>query len=75
MTQDGRIARQLIGEDSVMEKEYLVRVEYYQDGNMSDQNTMLPVNSDVQSRLPSCPHEQAALWLEPRRPAAETRQS
>ena len=26
LTQDGRIARQLIGEDSVMEKEYLVRV-------------------------------------------------
>jgi 23S rRNA pseudouridine2604 synthase len=28
MTQDGRVARQLIGEDSVMEKEYLVRVAY-----------------------------------------------
>ena len=28
LTQDGRIARQLIGEDSVMEKEYLVRVVY-----------------------------------------------
>jgi 23S rRNA pseudouridine2604 synthase len=28
LTQDGRIARQLIGEDSTMEKEYLVRVEY-----------------------------------------------
>jgi len=27
MTQDGRIAKQLIGEDSSMEKEYLVRVE------------------------------------------------
>jgi 23S rRNA pseudouridine2604 synthase len=27
LTQDGRIARQLIGEDSEMEKEYLVRVE------------------------------------------------
>ena len=26
LTQDGRVARQLIGEDSVMEKEYLVRV-------------------------------------------------
>jgi 23S rRNA pseudouridine2604 synthase len=31
-TQDGRIARQLIGEDSGMEKEYLVRVE----GGLSD---------------------------------------
>jgi len=27
MTQDGRVARKLIGEDSVVEKEYLVRVE------------------------------------------------
>ena len=27
MTQDGRIAKQLIGEDSEVEKEYLVRVE------------------------------------------------
>ncbi|MBK0391651.1 pseudouridine synthase [Ramlibacter algicola] len=28
LTQDGRVARQLIGEDSDIEKEYLVRVEY-----------------------------------------------
>jgi 23S rRNA pseudouridine2604 synthase len=28
LTQDGRIARQLIGEDSAVEKEYLVRVSY-----------------------------------------------
>ena len=28
LTQDGRVARQLIGEDSAMEKEYLVRVAY-----------------------------------------------
>jgi 23S rRNA pseudouridine2604 synthase len=28
LTQDGRVARQLIGEDSYMEKEYLVRVTY-----------------------------------------------
>jgi 23S rRNA pseudouridine2604 synthase len=28
LTQDGRVARQLIGEDSGMEKEYLVRVTY-----------------------------------------------
>ncbi len=28
LTQDGRVARQLIGEDSAMEKEYLVRVTY-----------------------------------------------
>ncbi|NWG38531.1 MAG: rRNA pseudouridine synthase [Hydrogenophilaceae bacterium] len=30
LTQDGRIARQLIGEDSAIEKEYLVRVSYGQ---------------------------------------------
>jgi 23S rRNA pseudouridine2604 synthase len=29
LTQDGRVARQLIGEDSGMEKEYLVRVAYH----------------------------------------------
>ena len=28
LTQDGRVARQLIGEDQTMEKEYLVRVVY-----------------------------------------------
>ncbi|MCJ0764758.1 pseudouridine synthase [Variovorax terrae] len=28
LTQDGRVARQLIGEDSTMEKEYLVRVSF-----------------------------------------------
>ncbi|MHB1199011.1 MAG: pseudouridine synthase [Polaromonas sp.] len=28
LTQDGRVARQLIGEDSLIEKEYLVRVSY-----------------------------------------------
>lgn len=33
LTQDGRIARQLIGEDSGMEKEYLVRVTYTPDGS------------------------------------------
>ena len=52
MTQDGRIARQLIGEDSVMEKEYLVRVEYYADGNLATQNTVPPVTLDVQSAFP-----------------------
>ncbi|MDT8997669.1 pseudouridine synthase [Paucibacter sp. APW11] len=28
LTQDGRVAKQLIGDDSIVEKEYLVRVEY-----------------------------------------------
>ena len=40
LTQDGRVARQLIGEDSGVEKEYLVRVSY---GN---------VDADVQSAFP-----------------------
>jgi 23S rRNA pseudouridine2604 synthase len=40
LTQDGRIARQLIGENSGMEKEYLVRVSY---GNVA---------ADVQRALP-----------------------
>jgi 23S rRNA pseudouridine2604 synthase len=53
MTQDGRIARQLIGEDSVMEKEYLVRVEYYADGNLAAQNTVAPVTLNVQSAFPT----------------------
>jgi 23S rRNA pseudouridine2604 synthase len=33
LTQDGRVARQLIGEDAVMEKEYLVRVVYTGQAN------------------------------------------
>jgi 23S rRNA pseudouridine2604 synthase len=40
LTQDGRVARQLIGNDSRMQKEYLVRV------------TLDGVATDVQSRLP-----------------------
>ena len=37
LTQDGRIARQLIGEDSTIEKEYLVRVE----GTLSEEGLKL----------------------------------
>jgi 23S rRNA pseudouridine2604 synthase len=37
LTQDGRVARQLIGEDSEIEKEYLVRVE----GTLSDNGLAL----------------------------------
>ncbi len=36
LTQDGRIAKQLIGEDSEMEKEYLVRVAYEKGGRLPD---------------------------------------
>src|SRR3989344_3629213 len=34
LTQDGRVARQIIGEDSEMEKEYLVRVVYQAPGQV-----------------------------------------
>ena len=36
LTQDGRIARHLIGDDSDVEKEYLVRVEYPSGGQFPD---------------------------------------
>ena len=42
LTQDGRVARQLIGEDSAIEKEYLVRVAASRDA---------PVAGDVLERL------------------------
>lgn len=41
LTQDGRVARQLIGEDSGVEKEYLVRVAFG------------PVTADVQKAFPA----------------------
>ena len=37
LTQDGRVARQLIGEESTIEKEYLVRVVKEGGGQLSDQ--------------------------------------
>ena len=37
LTQDGRIAKQLIGEDTDIEKEYLVRVKYSKPGRLPDQ--------------------------------------
>lgn len=36
LTQDGRIAKQLIGEDTLIEKEYLVRVQYTKQGRLPD---------------------------------------
>jgi 23S rRNA pseudouridine2604 synthase len=51
LTQDGRVARQLIGEDSGVEKEYLVRVQY---GRLPAGE----VQTDVQSLFP---REQLAL--------------
>ena len=46
LTQDGRIARQLIGEHSEVEKEYLVRVQY---GRLPSGQTQ----TDVQSLFPA----------------------
>jgi 23S rRNA pseudouridine2604 synthase len=37
MTQDGRIAKLLIGEDSAIEKEYLVRVRYTREGTLPEE--------------------------------------
>lgn len=66
LTQDGRIARQLIGEDSHMEKEYLVRVAYTGVENPAAATSAAathaplraiddrdPVRNDVQSVFPA----------------------
>lgn len=36
LTQDGRVAKQLIGQDTAIEKEYLVRVQYTRPGRLPD---------------------------------------
>jgi len=41
LTQDGRIAKQLIGEDTSIEKEYLVRVQYTKPGRLPDSDLKL----------------------------------
>ena len=41
LTQDGRIARHLIGEDSEVEKEYLVRVETTREGPLPESDLEL----------------------------------
>jgi 23S rRNA pseudouridine2604 synthase len=41
LTQDGRIAKQLIGDDTKVEKEYLVRVEYTGEGRLPDSDLAL----------------------------------
>lgn len=41
LTQDGRIAKQLIGEDTTVDKEYLVRVEYCKPGRLPDASLQL----------------------------------
>ena len=59
LTQDGRVARQLIGEDSSMEKEYLVRVAYTglnpaapQPGQLMRIDDDDPITTDVQAVFP-----------------------
>jgi 23S rRNA pseudouridine2604 synthase len=59
LTQDGRVARQLIGEDSSMEKEYLVRVSYTgfiepdgQPDRLLQINDGDPVSTNVQAIFP-----------------------
>lgn len=49
LTQDGRVARQLIGEDSEVEKEYLVRVSLVRAKDVDNRNLQTP---DVQSKFP-----------------------
>jgi 23S rRNA pseudouridine2604 synthase len=49
LTQDGRVARQLIGEDSEMEKEYLVRVSLVRAHDAAQRKVQTP---DVQSQFP-----------------------
>src|SRR3569623_3268278 len=41
LTQDGRVAKRLIGEDSTVEKEYLVRVQYSTPGRLPDADLKL----------------------------------
>jgi 23S rRNA pseudouridine2604 synthase len=38
LTQDGRIAKQLIGQETSIEKEYLVRVQYTKPGRLPDED-------------------------------------
>nr|WP_036593817.1 pseudouridine synthase [Ottowia thiooxydans] len=46
LTQDGRIARHLIGQDSEIEKEYLVRVTLYDAPEAQPQNTQARVDPE-----------------------------
>jgi len=42
LTQDGRVAKALIGDDSLVEKEYLVRVEYVGINGVKDESGQVP---------------------------------
>ncbi|MEK8085277.1 pseudouridine synthase [Aquabacterium sp. A3] len=49
LTQDGRVAKQLIGEDTEIEKEYLVRVQWLADPEAQDVSAVVP--AEVIDRL------------------------
>lgn len=56
LTQDGRIAKQLIGENSITDKEYLVRVKYLKPGKLPDSDLQLlrhGLKLDGKSLLPA----------------------
>ena len=85
LTQDGRVARQLIGEDSTVDKEYLVRVVYQAPGQAlprhpSERSAPLqeidgrdPVSTTVQAVFPPQLLEPLrhglSLYCEPLKPA------
>jgi 23S rRNA pseudouridine2604 synthase len=82
LTQDGRVARQLIGEDSVMEKEYLVRVSYLgtgeplrgadeRPGALRTIHENDPVTTNVQAVFPPAHAGALAPRPLPGRPAAQ----
>jgi len=61
LTQDGRIAKQLIGEDTHIDKEYLVRVKYSKPGNLPDhdlQRLNHGLSLDGKALLPAIVHWQ-----------------
>ncbi|MCI4439700.1 pseudouridine synthase [Tibeticola sp.] len=51
LTQDGRVARTLIGEDSTIEKEYLVRVRYDPSGAASGGGPLAPGHEDAMASV------------------------
>lgn len=51
LTQDGRVAKQLIGEDSGIEKEYLVRVVYMPEPEAENVSAVVPPDAIEQLRF------------------------
>lgn len=51
LTQDGRVAKALIGEDSGVEKEYLVRVQYQSQPDATDVSRIVPPEAIDQLRF------------------------